>query len=250
MSDPVRLYESSDSSLERQLLGVARAEKSSPEMRARTLAALGITGTAALSATAVSAAAARASVAAGKTVWAKLLIGLSAAGAIATAPPVYRAWQRHQALGAHATAARSGDARRRRPPDPRSTSKARRHLPSGRRGDTGARAGGARCRAHRGRSPAAATRDRVARRVHAHLPRRHAGPRGGDPAHRCAGAGRTGCDRAPPRGGVRSPLPEQRPRGAGAPVPRRLRSARCARAAKTRTATLARVWATFARAPF
>jgi hypothetical protein len=107
MSDPVRLFESSDSALERQLLGVARAEKSSSEARAKTLAALGITGTAALSATAVGAMATRASVAAGKTVWAKLLIGLSAAGAIAIAPPVYRAWQRHQALGAHATAARS-----------------------------------------------------------------------------------------------------------------------------------------------
>ena len=107
MSDPVRLFESSDSALERQLLGVARAEKSSSEARAKTLAALGITGTAALSATAVGAMATRASVAAGKTLWAKLLIGLSAAGAIAIAPPVYRAWQRHQALGAHATAARS-----------------------------------------------------------------------------------------------------------------------------------------------
>jgi hypothetical protein len=107
MSDPVRLFESSDSALERQLLGVARAEKSSREARAKTLAALGITGTAALSATAVGAVATRASVAAGKTVWAKLLIGLSAAGAIAVAPPVYHAWQRHQAVGVHATAARA-----------------------------------------------------------------------------------------------------------------------------------------------
>jgi hypothetical protein len=107
MSDPVRLFESSDSALERQLLGLARAEKSSPEARAKTLAALGITGTAALSATAVAAMTTRASVAAGKTIWAKLLIGISAAGAIAIAPPVYRAWQRHQAVGAHATAARA-----------------------------------------------------------------------------------------------------------------------------------------------
>ena len=110
MSDPVRLFESSDSALERELLGVARAEKSSREARSKTLAALGITGTAALSATAVGAMATRASVAAGKTVWAELLIGLSAAGAIALAPPVYRAWQRHQAMGAHATAARAAAA--------------------------------------------------------------------------------------------------------------------------------------------
>ena len=104
MSDPVRLFESSDSALERELLGVARAEKSSREARSKTLAALGITGTAALSATAVGAMATRASVAAGKTVWAKLLIGLSAAGAIAIAPPIYRAWQRQQAVGAAARA--------------------------------------------------------------------------------------------------------------------------------------------------
>jgi len=107
MSDPTRLFESSDSALERQLLGVARSEKSSPEARAKTLAALGITGTAALSATAVGAIATRASVAAGKTLWAKLLIGVSAVGAIAIAPPAYRAWQRHQAVGAHVAAARA-----------------------------------------------------------------------------------------------------------------------------------------------
>jgi len=102
MSDPVRLFEGSDSPLERRLLGVARAEKSSPEARAKTLMALGITGSAALSATAVSAAAARASVAAAKTIWAKLALGLSVAGVVAVAPPVYRAWQRHQATAASA----------------------------------------------------------------------------------------------------------------------------------------------------
>lgn len=106
MSDPVRLFEGSDSALERQLLGVARAEKSSPEARAKTLLALGITGSAALSATAVGAAAARASVTAGKTIWAKLALGLSVAGVVAITPPVYRAWQRHQAASAFAAAAR------------------------------------------------------------------------------------------------------------------------------------------------
>jgi hypothetical protein len=107
MSDPVRLFEGSDSALERQLLGVARAEKSSPDARTKTLMALGLTGSAALSATAVGAAAARASVAAGKTIWAKLALGLSVAGVVAVAPPVYRAWQRHQAADAFATAART-----------------------------------------------------------------------------------------------------------------------------------------------
>jgi len=107
MSDPARLFESSDSALERHLLGVARSEKSSPETRAKTLLALGITGSAALSATAVGAAAARASVAAGKTIWAKLALGLSVAGVVAIAPPVYRAWQRHQAASAPAASARA-----------------------------------------------------------------------------------------------------------------------------------------------
>lgn len=107
MSDPVRLFEGSDSALERQLLGVARAEKSSPEARAKTLLALGISGSAAMSASAVGAAAARASITAGKAIWAKLALGLSVAGVVAVAPPVYRAWQRHQAASALATAARA-----------------------------------------------------------------------------------------------------------------------------------------------
>ncbi len=113
MSDPVRLFEGSDSALERQLLGIARSEKSSREARAKTLAALGITGSAALSATAVGAVVTRASVAAGKMIWAKLLLGLglSAVGAVVIAPPVYRAWQRHQAAaGMHASAGRAATA--------------------------------------------------------------------------------------------------------------------------------------------
>jgi hypothetical protein len=105
MSDPVRLFDASDSALERQLLGVARSEKSSPDARAKTLAALGITGSAAFSAAAVGAMATRASIAAGKSAWAKLILGLSALGAVAIAPPAYRAWQRHVAAGAPATVA-------------------------------------------------------------------------------------------------------------------------------------------------
>ena len=118
MSDPVRLFEGSDSALERQLLGAARAEKSSPDARAKTLMALGITGSAALSATAVGAAAARASIAAGKTIWAKLALGLAVAGVVAIAPPVYRAWQRHQSANEFATAARAAAAARIQMPVP------------------------------------------------------------------------------------------------------------------------------------
>ncbi len=111
MSDPVRLFDGSDSALERQLLGVARSERSSREARAKTLAALGITSSAALSAAAVGAMATRASIAVGKTAWAKLLLSLSALGAVAIAPPVYRAWQRHHAaVDAHATVGRAAQA--------------------------------------------------------------------------------------------------------------------------------------------
>jgi hypothetical protein len=96
IEDPGRLFDESDSELERTLLGVARAEKCSPRARAKTLAALGITGSAltaaAVTAAAVTAAATPLSVA-GKAAWVKVVLGLSALGAVAIAPPVYRAWQ-------------------------------------------------------------------------------------------------------------------------------------------------------------
>ncbi len=96
IEDPGRLFDESDSELERTLLGVARAEKCSPRARTKTLAALGITGSA-LSAAAVTAAAVTAAATplsvAGKAAWVKVLLGLSALGAVAIAPPVYRAWQ-------------------------------------------------------------------------------------------------------------------------------------------------------------
>ena len=94
MKDPARLFEESDSELERTLLGVARAERSSTRARAKTLAALGITGSA-LSAAAVTAAATPVSIA-GKAAWVKVVLGLSALGAVAIAPPIYRAWQHRQ----------------------------------------------------------------------------------------------------------------------------------------------------------
>jgi hypothetical protein len=104
MSDPGRLFDESDSELERTLLGVARAEKCSPRARAKTLAALGITGSA-LSAAALTAAATPLSLA-GKT-WIKLVLGLSALGAVAITPPIYRAWQRRHAAASAAAAASS-----------------------------------------------------------------------------------------------------------------------------------------------
>jgi hypothetical protein len=100
-NDPGRLFDETDDELERLLIGVARAERSSSRTRARTLAALGITGTAALAAGATAATVAPASVAVsglGKVgLWAKLVLGVSALGTIAAAPVVYRAWHRHRA---------------------------------------------------------------------------------------------------------------------------------------------------------
>ena len=102
MSDPGRLFDETDSELERLLLEVGRSEKSSARARARTLAALGVAGSAGLAATTATATASAVPASAsflGKIItWAKLALGLSALGAVAAAgPPVYRAWQRHQA---------------------------------------------------------------------------------------------------------------------------------------------------------
>jgi hypothetical protein len=96
VTEPSRLFDETDDELERLLIGSARSERSSARTRARTLTALGITGSAALAATAVSATAAPVG-ALGKVTWAKLVLGLSALGTIAAVPPTYHAWQRHQA---------------------------------------------------------------------------------------------------------------------------------------------------------
>jgi len=96
MSEPGRLFDESDDELERLLIGTARAERSSARTRARTLAALGVTGSAALAATAATASAGPTALGKVSLTWAKLVLGLSALGTIAAVPPVYRAWQRHQ----------------------------------------------------------------------------------------------------------------------------------------------------------
>ena len=110
MSEPGRLFDESDDELERLLIGSARSERSSARTRARTLAALGITGSAALAVTVASASASASAAPVGllgKVTWTKLVLGLSALGTIAAVPPGYHAWQRHQAVvaartGAHA----------------------------------------------------------------------------------------------------------------------------------------------------
>jgi hypothetical protein len=98
-SEPKRLREESDSSLERALLGAGSSSPSSSQTRAKVLAGLGLAGSASL--LAGSAAASVTSTA--KLTLTKLLLGVSLVGA--TAVPVgYYAYQRATAPAAPETA--------------------------------------------------------------------------------------------------------------------------------------------------
>ncbi|WP_437313879.1 hypothetical protein [Sorangium sp. So ce385] len=104
MSEPRRLLEESDSPLERALLSAGASYQTSPETRAKTLAALGLAGAAALSASvaapaAVSAAgtAVASSSVAVKLGWTKILVALSTVGVLAGIPAGYLAWRGYQA---------------------------------------------------------------------------------------------------------------------------------------------------------
>jgi len=92
MRDPVRLREESASALERALLSAGTSYRSSSTARAKTLAALGVAGSATLLAGSAQAAS-LGSLA--KMTWGKLLAAVSIVGA-AAAVPGYYAWQRHQ----------------------------------------------------------------------------------------------------------------------------------------------------------
>ncbi|WP_437605781.1 hypothetical protein WMF20_32510 [Sorangium sp. So ce834] len=100
MSEPRRMLEESDSPLERALLNAGASYQASPETRAKTLAALGLAGAAALSASvaapaAVSAAgtAVASSSVAVKLGWTKILVALSTVGVLAGIPAGYLAWR-------------------------------------------------------------------------------------------------------------------------------------------------------------
>ncbi|WP_437596310.1 hypothetical protein [Sorangium sp. So ce590] len=104
MSEPRRMLEESDSPLERALLSAGASYQTSPETRAKTMAALGLAGAAALSASvvapaAVSAAgtAAASSSLAVKLGWTKILVALSTVGVLAGIPAGYLAWRGQQA---------------------------------------------------------------------------------------------------------------------------------------------------------
>jgi len=100
MREPVRLREEGPSALERALLDAGASYKSSASTRAKTLSALGLAGSATLLAGATQAAP-LSSLA--KMTWTKLLVGLSAVGAMAAVPVGYYAWQ-HGRYGQHAAA--------------------------------------------------------------------------------------------------------------------------------------------------
>ncbi|XXX73230.1 hypothetical protein WMF30_36835 [Sorangium sp. So ce134] len=104
MSEPRRMLEESDSPLERALLSAGASYQTSPETRAKTLAALGLASAAALSAGAAAPAAVSAagtatasSSLAVKLGWTKILVALSTVGVLAGIPAGYLAWRGQQA---------------------------------------------------------------------------------------------------------------------------------------------------------
>jgi hypothetical protein len=94
MNDPPRLVEDSPTAFERALLEAGATYRCSDASRAKTIAALGIAGTAALSASTLAVASTSWFA---KIGWTKLLVGVSAIGAMTAVPLTYQAWQRHKA---------------------------------------------------------------------------------------------------------------------------------------------------------
>jgi hypothetical protein len=92
MTDPLRLREESASAFERALLEAGSSYRSSASARTKTLAALGVAGSATLLAGATQA---TPLAALAKVTWGKLLAAISIVGA-AAAVPGYYAWQRNQ----------------------------------------------------------------------------------------------------------------------------------------------------------
>jgi len=100
MSEPPRLLDDSESATEKALLHAGRSYRSGRETRAKTLAALGIASSTAVVAASGSAAA---SSSFAKLTGAKLLVAVSAVGAVSLAPLAYHSF--HKAEKDRATAA-------------------------------------------------------------------------------------------------------------------------------------------------
>jgi hypothetical protein len=94
--EPSRLRDESASALERALLDAGRSYRSSGTARAKTMAALGVAGSATLLAGAAQAVPiATLAKMTWTTTWGKLLAAISIVGAAAAVPVGYFAWQRH-----------------------------------------------------------------------------------------------------------------------------------------------------------
>jgi hypothetical protein len=102
MSDPIRLRDQGPSDLERALLDAGMSYRSNASTRAKTLAALGVAGSATLLAGAASAA----PVVLAKASWAKLLAAVSLVSA-AVAVPSYYVWHAQSARHAGGVAVAS-----------------------------------------------------------------------------------------------------------------------------------------------
>jgi hypothetical protein len=102
MRDPLRLREEGATALERALLDAGASYRSSSSARAKTLAALGVAGSATLVAAGAIQAAPLGTLA--KLGWSKLLAAVSLVGAAAVVPGYY-VWQHHEAAR-HASAPR------------------------------------------------------------------------------------------------------------------------------------------------
>jgi hypothetical protein len=107
-SEPVRLREESASALERALLDVGKSYRSTGTARAKTLAALGVAGSATLLAgTAQAVPLATLAKITWKITWGKVIAALSIVGAAAAVPVGYFAWQRHHQPAKHGDGAAS-----------------------------------------------------------------------------------------------------------------------------------------------
>src|SRR5580692_11653433 len=96
LREPMRLRDEGGSALERALLDAGRSYRSSGTARTKTMAALGVAGSATLLAgTAQAVPLGTLAKVAAKLTWGKLLAALSIVGAAAAVPVGYFAWQRH-----------------------------------------------------------------------------------------------------------------------------------------------------------
>ena len=92
MKEPRRLLDDTSSALERALLDAGVSYRCSEDTRVKTMAALGLAGSAALTASTLGGASTSWFA---KIGWLKLLLGVSAVGVVSAVPLGYRAWQRH-----------------------------------------------------------------------------------------------------------------------------------------------------------